>query len=238
MADIFGDVTGGAVGQGLFPETMIHLGGDEVDTSCWTASPSIVAWMTDNGFDANDAYLYYFRRVTQIAIDMGREVVGWDEIWENFGTSLDPRTIVAGWRGWAFNATDVTSKGYRMLATPDTEWYLDSLSTTWQTRYAYEPCESGGTVAAENEALVLGGGGQMWGETADPSDVLPTIWPGMAAIAERLWSPREVTDVDAAAPRLAIFRCVLQSRGVPVTPITNDESRTSPIGPGSCLYQR
>jgi len=235
MADLFHDLTGGEKRLGLFPETLMHLGGDEVDTSCWGETPEIQAWMDDNGFTEDDAYLYYFNRVTEIAIAQGREVVGWDEIWENFGTSLDPTTIVAAWRTWAINSTDVTSKGYRMLYCPDSAWYLDSLDTTWEARYAEEPATG---VAEEDEHLVLGGGGQMWGETADPSDVLPTIWPGMAAIAERLWSPRDVTDTVEAAPRLAGFRCLMESRGVPFAPITNLISRSAPSGPGSCTAQR
>ena len=123
----------------------------------------------------------------------------------------------------------------RPLARSLTRRYLDSLDTTWEARYAEEPATG---VAEEDEHLVLGGGGQMWGETADPSDVLPTIWPGMAAIAERLWSSRDVTDTVEAAPRLAGFRCLMESRGVPFAPITNLISRSAPSGPGSCTAQR
>ena len=39
---------------------------------------------------------------------------------------------------------------------------------------------------------MLGGQGEMWGETVDVSDFEQTVWPRMAAIAERLWSPRAV----------------------------------------------
>ena len=149
------------------------------------------------------------------------------------GTSLDPTTIIAAWIN--FNSTDITSNGYRMLYCPDSVWYLNSLSTTWQQRYKEEPTTG---VAKDNEALVLGGGGQMWGETADPSDVIQTIWPGMAAIAERLWSPKDVTDTETAEPRLQAFRCLMESRGVAMAPITNKESRSAPSGPGSCTEQR
>ena len=82
------------------------------------------------------------------------------------------------------------------------------------------------------ENLVLGGGGQMWGETADPSDVLATVWPDLAAIAERLWSPRNATDPLLAEPRLESFRCHLEERDVPVTAINNAQSRTALPGPG------
>ena len=128
LADVLRDVTGGAAGVGaLALEVLMHLGGDEVDTTCWAQSPEIVAWMAAEGLNETQAYLYSRRRAQQIARGMGREVVGWDEIWDNFGTSLDPTTIIANWRN--INATDVTAHGYRMLHCPDPLWYLDSLAT-------------------------------------------------------------------------------------------------------------
>ncbi len=84
---------------------------------------------------------------------------------------------------------------------------------------------------------VLGGGGEMWGETVDTSDLQQTVWPRLAAIAERLWSPRSVTDINAAAPRLAHFRCLLNRRGVAAAPVKNTEARSAPPGPGGCLDQ-
>lgn len=83
----------------------------------------------------------------------------------------------------------------------------------------------------------MGGGGEMWGETADASDVLQTIWPKMAAIAERLWSQSHITDADEAKPRLQNFRCLLNSRGIPAAPVDNAVARSAPSGPGSCYDQ-
>ena len=41
LADVLRDVTGGAAGAAgaLAPEVLMHLGGDEVDTTCWTSTP-------------------------------------------------------------------------------------------------------------------------------------------------------------------------------------------------------
>ncbi|KAK7241829.1 N-acetyl-beta-D-galactosaminidase [Aureococcus anophagefferens] len=77
-----------------------------------------------------------------------------------------------------------------------------------------------------------------WGETADPSDIMQTLWPRLAAIAEVLWSPPHGANATAAAlPRLEAFRCVLEERGVAAAPVSNPLARAAPTGPGSCRSQ-
>ena len=101
--------------------------------------------------------------------------------------------------------------------------------------YKQEPCA--GVTPANCEKYVLGGGGEMWGETVDTSDIEQTIWPRLAAIAERLWSPEATTDIDAAAPRIAAFRCLLNRRAVAAAPVNNGRARSAPPGPGGCYTQ-
>ncbi len=84
---------------------------------------------------------------------------------------------------------------------------------------------------------MLGGGGEMWGETVDTSDLQQTIWPRLGAIAERLWSPRGVNSADAAAARYSAFRCLLNRRGVAAAPSNNAVARQAPPGPGGCYTQ-
>ena len=88
----------------------------------------------------------------------------------------------------------------------------------------------------------------MWGEKVDASDFDQTVWPRLAAIAEKLWSPAAATGaaggddlpaaLSAALPRLQAFRCLLNERGVASAPVTNQRAREAPKGPDSCYNQR
>ena len=167
---------------------MMHLGGDEVDTSCWTETPDVNNWLIANNLTADQGYEYFVTRAQAIAHAYGRDVVGWEEIWDHFGTQLDPSTIIHQWLPGSTIGPAVVEAGYRLLWSTDGIWYLDGLEVSWQTMYTAEPC----TGIPDNLAhLVLGGEGCMWGETVDTSDILQTIWPRQAAIAERLVSPSE-----------------------------------------------
>lgn len=233
---LFNDLTGGKAGAGIFPETIMHLGGDEVDTSCWTNSNDITAWMDGQGLDEDGTYAYFIARVQEIAHKQGREVVGWEEIWNHFKSDLDPTTIVHVWLSGSTVGPEATSAGYRMIWSRSDLWYLDWLTTSWETMYEAEPTDG---IAEENMHLVLGGEGCMWGETVDTSDILQTIWPRAAAIAERLWSDKDQTHkAKDAEDRYKEFRCLLNRRGIEATPYSNEKARNAPGGPGGCLEQR
>jgi len=51
----------------IFPSQYMHLGGDEVDTSCWSESATISAWMTAQGFSPYNAYEYFVLRADAIS---------------------------------------------------------------------------------------------------------------------------------------------------------------------------
>ena len=57
------EMTGGVVNKpddpspGIFKSNMIHLGGDEVNTACWDSTPAVAAWMKEQGYTADQAYV-------------------------------------------------------------------------------------------------------------------------------------------------------------------------------------
>ena len=73
------------------------------------------------------------------------------------------------------------AKGFRCIMSNQGVWYLDHLDVPWEDVYSGEPLA--GISNKNQQKLVLGGEVCMWGETADTSDVLQTIWPRAAAAA-------------------------------------------------------
>ena len=67
-----------------------------------------------------------------------------------------------------------------------------------------DPLPQANSLSPEQQARILGGEACMWMEQTTPRDIDSRIWPRAAAIAERLWSPRDVNDVDDMYRRLAV----------------------------------
>lgn len=222
----------------IFPFELFHLGGDEVNTTCWTTTPHIKQWLQDHNMTSKDAYEYFVLRAQEIAISHSWTPVNWEETFNTFPSKLNPQTVVHNWlRGDV--CQKAVAKGFRCIYSNQGFWYLDHLDVPWDKVYYTEPLEGIKSISAQK--LVLGGEACMWGETADASDVQQTIWPRAAAVAERLWSDKEATSstntTSAALQRLEYFRCLLTRRGVPAAPVTNFYARRPPIGPGSCYEQ-
>jgi hexosaminidase len=232
----------------LSPDHFLHLGGDEVDTTCWALDGPTQAWVRATGLSGVGAiYGVFVQRLNAVARSLGRSPLRWEDAWTALGTALDPDTVVHVWLS-PDTLGNVTSAGYRALYSYQGVyndifdyqggWYLNGLWQNWQQMYDVDIL-AGLHGNASARPLVLGGEAAQWGESADGSDVLQTIWPRAAAIAERLWSyDMGLNSSDpGVAERLAGFRCLLLQRGVPATPLNTPIGRSPPTGPGSCFNQ-
>ncbi|OMO82896.1 hypothetical protein COLO4_22777 [Corchorus olitorius] len=219
----------------IFKFKFVHLGGDEVDTSCWTTTPHISKWLKKNHLNESQAYEYFVLRAQNIALSHGYEIVNWEETFNNFGNKLSRKTVVHNWLGGGV-AQKVVASGLRCIVSNQDKWYLDHLDTTWEEFYLNEPLTN--ITKLNEQKLVIGGEVCMWGETVDGSDIEQTIWPRAAAAAERLWTPYDklAKNPRQVTKRLAYFRCLLNQRGVAAAPL-DGQGRSPPVGPGSCYVQ-
>ncbi|KAJ3678126.1 hypothetical protein LUZ60_001929 [Juncus effusus] len=219
----------------VFKFKFVHLGGDEVNTSCWTITPRIKKWLQKHKMNESDGYQYFVLRAQQIAISHGYDIINWEETFNNFGSKLSPKTVVHNWLGGGV-AQKVVQAGLRCIVSNQDKWYLDHLDATWQDFYMNEPLTN--ISNPYQQKLVLGGEVCMWAEHIDTSDIEQTIWPRAAAAAERLWTQFEklAKDPNEVTKRLAHFRCLLDQRGVAAAPLAGF-GRQVPSEPGSCLKQ-
>jgi hexosaminidase len=181
----------------LFPDQFFHIGGDEVNGKEWDANPKIQAFMKSHKLKGNiELQAYFSGRVQDLVTKHKKTPIGWDEI---LVPGVPKTIVIQSWRG-VDSLAAAAKMGYRGILSNG--YYLD-LGWTAARHYAMDPL--GGPAASltpEQKQLILGGESCMWSEYVDPENVDSRIWPRNAAIAERLWSPADVTDTNSLYDRM------------------------------------
>lgn len=182
----------------LFPDAYFHIGGDEVNGKQWDANPQIQAYLRAHQIK-NDQELqqYFTARVQKIVAKHRKFMIGWDEI---LSPGMPKDIVIQSWRGQASLAA-AAKEGYRGLLSNG--YYLDAMWPASQ-HYAVDPMSGDATnLSADEKSRILGGETCAWAEFLTPENIDSRIWPRAAAIAERLWSPQETTDVSSMYARMA-----------------------------------
>ena len=184
---------------GLFPDAYFHVGGDEVEGKQWKESPTIQAFMKAKGLkDNHELQRYFNRRLQPIVAKHGKRMEGWDEILD---PDLPKDIVIQSWRGQK-SLAEAARQGYSGLLSAG--YYLDLHHSTAR-HYLVDPIDPKfGELKPEEKARILGGEAAVWSEYMTPENIDIRIWPRLAAIAERLWSPETVRDVDSMYIRLTV----------------------------------
>jgi hexosaminidase len=192
----------------IFPDHFMHIGGDENNGIEWEANPRIQTFMREHNLQDTAALQNYFNlRLIKILGKHGKRMVGWDEV---LSPHLPKDIVVQSWRGFDSLAAGAKD-GYSSILSAG--YYLNLMSTAAE-HYVVDPLPKGNSLSPEEQARILGGEACMWTEQTSPQDIDSRLWPRAAAIAERLWSSRDVTNVDDMYRRLAVESIRLEGLGL------------------------
>jgi hexosaminidase len=192
----------------IFPDHFMHIGGDENNGVEWKANARIQAFMREHNLRDKAALQNYFnQRLLKILEKHGKHMIGWDEI---LTPDLPKDVVVQSWRG--FDSLSAGAKaGYSTILSAG--YYLNLMSTA-EAHYMVDPLPQASGLSPEEQARILGGEACMWTEQTTPRDIDSRIWPRAAAVAERLWSLGEVSNVDDMYRRLTVESLRLEALGL------------------------
>ena len=184
----------------LFPDPYFHVGGDQVNGKQWQENPDICNFMASQGIkDVRDLHSYFNRRLHTILQKLGKGMVGWDPI---LHPDLPKNAIIQSVRGQKWLA-EAVKMGFQGIA--GSEYYLDELHPA-SYHYGNDPLDGEvEELTKQQQDLILGGEASMWTEFADKQNIDSRIWPRAAAIAERLWSARDVKNPEDMYASLSVM---------------------------------
>lgn len=192
----------------LFPDKYMHIGGDENEGKQWDANPKIQAFKKEKNIkDNHELQTYFNKRILKFLQKGGKIMMGWDEI---FQPDLPKEIVIHSWRGQKALA-EAAKQGYQGVLSNG--YYIDLMYPASQ-HYATDPIPADTTLTAEEQKRILGGEATMWSEWVSPETIDSRVWTRTAAIAERLWSPREVTNIDDMYRRMEIVSIRLEELGL------------------------
>nr|CAH8845416.1 unnamed protein product [Trichobilharzia regenti] len=208
----------------VFPETFVHLGGNDVLPSCWKSNPDILKFMEENNFGSDFGKLesYYFDQLTEAIQSVQPEghsitPVIWDGVYID-GYRPSKATVIQVWNGgvWTELVKWITSAGYRVIMSSC--WLFTGVHSAkyWMKYYECNPTAFNATEEERN--LVVGGEAVVYTEYLDKSNLIMHSWPEGAAVAERLWS-RDPFNTDEFEIRLNELRCHLRYLGFNAKPL-------------------
>lgn len=197
----------------IFPNAVIHIGGDEAPKDRWKACPKCRQRIKEEGLkDEHELQSYFIKRIEKFVLTKNRNIIGWDEILEG---GLAPNAWVMSWRGTK-GGIEAARQHHNVVMTPYDYYYLDyyqgkpslepnaiwdNAINTLEKVYNYEPFDN--ALTAEQAQYIKGVQGNVWSEFIHtPGKVEYMTFPRAAAIAETGWSAAHLKNWDDFAKRM------------------------------------
>ncbi|WP_346857923.1 beta-N-acetylhexosaminidase [uncultured Draconibacterium sp.] len=192
----------------IFPSPYFHIGADENNGAAWRLNPDIAQFMEDNEMkNTHELHVYFVKRVNELFRKYNRTMLAYQEA---YSEDLSKDIIFQAWiaKGDPMEAVspfEIAGKGNSTLI--NTGFYLDLF---FPSHVHYLNAE----IPAEVNENIWGGEAALWSELVDENCFEGRAWPRTAAVAERLWSPATITDIDDMYDRLYNLNNELEELGL------------------------
>ncbi|KAF5902560.1 beta-hexosaminidase subunit alpha-like [Clarias magur] len=150
MSSLFKEVTS------VFPDSFVHLGGDEVDFKCWKSNPSVQAFMGKMGFgdDYSKLESFYMESIMNITAAFNKTSIVWQDVFD-YHKERRAQYVVEVWKRGCYlcKMRQVTRAGLKViLAAP---FYLDLPGPThdWARYYNVHPLSFKGSPTGQGLTL-------------------------------------------------------------------------------------
>jgi len=208
----------------LFPDPVVHIGGDEVQKANWKACPKCQARMAAVGAKTPEELQAWMNgHFAQYLAKKGKRPIWWGEIPEG---EIPANLAVMSWLGPECGIA-AAKKGHEVVMCPHKSLYFDYTPCVPEDPckypyfteklpvskvYAYDPLAG---IPPEFHQYVLGGEGCNWTEyTYSQWDLDWKCWTRAAAMAEVLWTAPRSRDLKEFLPRLRVHVGRLRKVGV------------------------
>jgi hexosaminidase len=209
LGDIFDEVCP------LFPGNYFHIGGDENQGKEWDANPKIQEFKKKNGLANNhELQTYFTMKLIPMLKKHNKELMGWEEIMTK---DMSKEAIIHSWKGVNESVVPggsliaAAKNGHKTVLSNG--YYID-LMLGIKSHYLNDPIPKNTILTSEEKARILGGEATMWSELVTPLNIDSRIWPRTAAIAERLWSNENITDLNSLHKRMKTISFRLEELGI------------------------
>ncbi|MFV5693783.1 beta-N-acetylhexosaminidase [Flavobacterium sp. LT1R49] len=206
----------------LFPGAYFHIGGDENNGKEWNANPKIQEFKKKYNLENDhDLQTYFNMQLIPMLKKQNKKLMGWEEIMTE---NMSKDAIIHAWKGTNQGLSSdgslikAAKSGFKTVLSNG--YYID-LMLSVEKHYLNDPIPKNTILTPEEKASILGGEAAMWSELVTPLNIDSRIWPRTAAIAERLWSNENVTDMNSLRKRLKTISFRLEELGI--THIRNKE---------------
>lgn len=204
----------------LFPDKVIHIGGDEAFEVRWKICPNCQKAIKENGLrDEDDLQMFFMTKIDKYLQSKGYSSIMWGNDTEGGTETLSPDIA---WTVYIPENLDSAVKtelqrGRKLINAKSRPYYLD-LPYGWNS--LKDICDDSGALT-DNDSDTVGLEACMWTEYVPDMKKLEFLtFPRLGAISEKAWSPKGCSTFLSFTDKADTYYKLLDAHKIGYAPIS------------------